>query len=440
MTKKELLDKKVSAISLGCDKNKVDLEKMLGRLKEYGFEIVADVDYADIVIVNTCAFIQPAEEEAIANIIEMEAMKKMGRIEKIIVTGCLPERHFSEMKINFPDVDGFLRVRENTEICAKIEELYGVAKSKKYSEGHRVLTSSGTYAYLKIADGCNNACSYCTIPRIRGRYISEPMDSLVDEAKNLLDQGVKEIILVAQDTTRYGEDLYGKNMLVELCKKLCKLKDLKWLRIHYAYPEKVDKELLDFIAKEDKMCKYLDIPLQHIDSDILLSMRRRLDEEKTRDLVSLIRTNYPFIKLRSTFIVGYPGEDGIKFNKLCKFIKEAKFEYAGFFAYSKEPNTASFFMPKQIRERVKLSRLKKVQKIQRNVMLEKASQERDREIEVLVDRFDESTGNFVGHSQNLSPLVDFGVRFVDNGCVRVGDFVKVKIFDFDGSDFKGEVL
>ncbi len=440
MTKKELLDKKVSAVSLGCDKNKVDLEKMLGRIKDYGLEVIADVEYSDIVIVNTCAFIQPAIEEAISNIIEMEELKKLGKIEKLIVTGCFPERHFSEMKENFPLVDAFLRIRENVDICKTIESLYNVPQSRKFGEGERVFTHSGAYAYLKIADGCNNACSYCTIPRIRGRYKSEIMENLVSEAKNLVARGMKEIILVAQDTTRYGEDLYGKNMLVELCRKLCKIKDLKWLRIHYAYPEKVTKELLDFIVSEDKMCKYLDIPLQHIDNQILASMRRRLDEEKTRELVKLIKDEYPMIKLRSTFIVGYPGESGKAFKKLLQFLKETQLDYAGFFPYSREQNTASFFMDKQISEWKKKSRLKKVQKIQEQVMLEKNSLLIGREMEILVDSFDESTGEFQGHTQNHSPLVDFGVRFVDNGCVRVGEFVKVKIYDFNGNDFIGEAL
>ncbi len=440
MTKKELLTKKVSAISLGCDKNKVDLEKLLGRIKEYGLEITADISYADIVIVNTCAFIQPAEEEAISNIIEMEALKQNGRIEKIIVTGCFPERHYSEMKSLFPDVDAFLKIKDNIDICKTIEQLYELPQSKKYNEGERVLTSGNTYAYLKIADGCNNVCSYCTIPRIRGRYISQPIDELVAEAKNLVSRGVQEIILVAQDTTRYGEDLYGENKLVDLCKKLCKIKDLKYLRIHYAYPEKVTKQLLDFIANEDKMCKYIDIPLQHIDNEILKSMRRRLSEQDTRNLINFIKSNYPQISIRSTFIVGYPGETRQKFNKLCHFLKEAEIDYAGFFPYSKEQNTASYYMKKHLSQRTKKKRLKKAQKIQEKIMFQKANALIGREITVLVDKFDENTGDYIAHGQNMSPLVDFGVRFVDNGSVKIGDVTKVKIFGFDGADYLGEAL
>ncbi|MBQ8908831.1 MAG: 30S ribosomal protein S12 methylthiotransferase RimO [Clostridia bacterium] len=440
MTKEELQTKVVSAISLGCDKNKVDLEHMLGRLQAYGFQITDDVYNCDIVIVNTCAFIQPAQEEAIANIIEMEDLKSKGRIEKIIVTGCFPERNYNSMKENFPEIDAFLKIRENENICKTIENLYGIEKGKAVKKHQRVLTSAGSYAYLKIADGCNNVCSYCTIPRIRGRYTSQPMEELVEEAKNLVSRGICEIILVAQDTTRYGEDLYGENKLIDLCQKLSKIKGLKWIRIHYAYPEKVSDELLQYIATNDKMCKYLDMPLQHIDDQLLSSMRRRLNEDETRALISKIKTSYPQIELRSTFIVGYPGETWSKFKKLCKFIEESQFDYAGFFPYSKEPNTAAFYMPKQLLSWTKKRRYKKINKIQNSIVSTKAAQKIGQEIEVLVDFFDQEKGEYVCHSQNLSPLVDFGVRIVDNNNVKVGDFVKVRIYDFDGNDYKGEIL
>lgn len=440
MTKNELRTKKLSAISLGCDKNKVDLEKMLGKVNDYGIEVVAEPREADIVIVNTCAFIMPAEEEAINTIIEMEDLKNKGVIEKLIVSGCFPERHVSGMAEYFPKVDRFMRLSENSQIVNIIEKLYEVELSKEKKSFKRVLTSPNSYAYLKIADGCNNACAYCTIPRIRGRYRSTPMDELVDEAKMLVDYGVKELILVAQDTTRYGEDLYGKNCLIDLCEKLSKLKGLKQIRLHYLYPEKLDRALLDYINKNPKMCKYLDIPLQHIDDDILKSMRRRSGEKETRDLINMIRSDYPEIKVRSTFIVGYPGESGKQFKKLCEFIKEAKLDYVGFFAYSKEPNTAAFYMPKQVSSFKKKHRLRKIEALQNTIFSEKALEEMGSVQEVLVDRFDEQTGEYLGHTQYLSPTVDFGVRFVDNGFVKLGDMVKVKLYDFDGSDFRGEVL
>lgn len=440
MKRQELMTKKVSAISLGCDKNKVDLEKMLGRIKAYGLEICEDVQEADIVIVNTCAFIQPAQEEAIMNILEVEELKKQGIIEKIIVTGCFPERNYSSMQENFPTIDAFLHLRENENICQTIENLYEIEDKKKIKGYERVLTNSPSYAYLKIADGCNNVCSFCTIPRIRGRYVSYPMEMLVEEAKNLVARGVKEIILVAQDTTRYGEDLYGKNKLIELFDRLSKIKELKWIRLHYAYPEKVTKELLDYIMKNEKMCKYIDIPLQHIDDEILKSMRRRQGEAETRELISLLHSQYPEIAIRSTFIVGYPGETRRKFKKLCKFIEETKIDYAGFFPYSKEPNTASFYMKGHVSKFTKKMRAKKINKIQQNIATSLAKDMLGKEIEVLVDDFDQMTGEFCGHSKKCSPLVDFGVRFVDNGSVRISQILKVKIYDFDGNDFKGEIL
>ena len=440
MNKKELLQKKVSAISLGCDKNKVDLEKMLGLLQDYGFQIVDDVHDCDIVIINTCAFIQPAQEEAIANIIEMEKLKENGIIEKIIVTGCFPERHYDSMKENFPTIDLFMRLRENNSICQKIEQLYDVEISKIKNSKNRVLTSGYSYAYLKIADGCDNVCSYCTIPRIRGRYKSVPMDELVEEAKLLAERGIKELILVAQDTTRYGEDLYGENKLIKLCEKLCKIKTIKWIRLHYLYPEKVTDQLLTFMQNNEKMCQYLDVPLQHIDDKILLSMRRKLGEENTLNLVEKIKNEYPDFALRSTFIVGYPGERRAQFKKLYNFINKTKFDYAGFFPYSKEPNTASFYMKNQVSNFIKKLRAKKINKLQHKIMQENITQMMDKEIDVLVDYFDSDTGEFVGHSEKLSPTVDFAVRFVDNGSIEISTFVKVKIYDFDGSYLKGELL
>ena len=440
MTKEELKKKLVSAISLGCDKNRVDLECMLGKLNEYGFTITDDVENSDILIVNTCAFIQPAMEEAIYNILYAEKLKKNGNVEKVIVTGCFPERGFAAMQENFPQIDRFLRLRENENICQIVEELYGVEKSKLIKNFDRILTTTPSYAYLKIADGCNNACSYCTIPRIRGRYKSTPIDDLVDEAKELVKRGVKELILVAQDTTRYGEDLYGENALIKLCDKLSKIKDLKWIRLHYAYPEKVTDELLSYIAKNPKMCKYLDLPLQHIDDQILRSMRRRLGEDETRSLIEKIKTNYPQIALRTTFIVGYPGERRKDFNKLLDFIKKSEFDYAGFFPYYREENTASYFMSKQLPRYIKAYRLKKIARLQHQIATSRMQSQIGKKITVLVDSFDENSGEFCCHSEKLSPTVDFGIKIIDNGNVKLYDFIEVKLTDFDGSNFKGEVV
>ncbi len=440
MTKEELLKKKISAISLGCDKNRVDLEKMLFSLKNYGFEIVADPADAEIVIVNTCAFIELARQEAIANIFESLKLKVTAKVEKVIVTGCLPERYFNDLKNDIPEVDAYLRLKDNKSICNTIETLYDVSNSKIKDKLGRVFTSSSTFAYLKIADGCNNVCSYCTIPRIRGRYISEKMEDLVDEAKMLVEMGAKEIVLVAQDSTSYGKDIYGKPCLVELCKKLCKIKDLKWIRIHYAYPELIDDELLSFIQNEEKMCKYLDVPLQHIDDEILSSMRRRLSEADTRKLIAKIRAVYPEIKLRTTFIVGYPGETRAQFKKLCAFLEEAKFEYAGFFSYFREEGTVSSYLKKQVPSFIKKKRLSIVQSIQSKIAEEILLSYIGQEFTVLVDEFDCETGFYVGHTNFMSKAVDFNVKIEDNNCINIGDFKQVKITGFDGENLKGEIL
>lgn len=439
MTKEELKTKKVSAISLGCDKNRVDLEKMLFLLSNYGMQVVENVEDADIVIVNTCAFILPAKQEAIENIIEMEALKKAGKIEKLIITGCLPARHMRDVKQEFSSADAILPLSENKNIVNIVENIYGVKNSKISTSFDRILTSSPSYAYLKIADGCNNVCSFCTIPRIRGKYKSERMDDIVEEAKLLAKRGVKELILVAQDTTRYGIDLYGKPMLVELCEKLVKIKDVEWIRIHYAYPEMVDKNLLEFIENQPKMCKYIDIPLQHIDNDILVSMRRKHDEEFTRNLISDIRKNYPDIKIRSTFIVGYPGETGKKFKKLVSFLKEASLDYVGFFPYYREENTISYFMKGQISNITKQRRLKKVQKVQEKIAADRAKNEIGRTVKVLVDGFDMDSGLFVSHTNFLSPLVDFNVKIVDNGNIEIGNIYDVILTDFYANSYEGEI-
>lgn len=435
----KLKDKKVSAISLGCDKNRVDLEKMLFKLSDYGFKIVDDVNDANIVIVNTCAFITPAKKEALENIFDVCLLKAKGKVEKVIVTGCLPERHKTQLEKEIKEVDAFLNLKDNDRICEIIEDLYKVGHEQSKSKKGRIFTSRGSYAYLKIADGCSNGCSFCTIPRIRGRYISYPMEDIVEEAKYLASNNIKELILVAQDVSRYGEDLYKENRLIPLLDKLSKIKGIEWIRLHYIYPEKTTTELLSYIDSNKKMCKYVDIPLQHIDNDILKSMNRRLDEDKTRALIHLIKNQYPSIHIRSTFIVGYPTETNKEFKKLCDFIKESKFDYAGFFPYYREENTASYYIKHQNSEWKKKRRLKKIQKLQAEVAYNRARIHLGKSYKTLVDYFEDSTGLFVGHTEFLSPTVDFNVKIVDNGNIKVGDFVMVKFLSFDGADYKGEV-
>ena len=435
----KLKDKKISAISLGCDKNRVDLEKMLFKLSDYGFKIVDDINDANIVIVNTCAFITPAKKEALENIFDVCLLKVKGKVEKVIVTGCLSERYKAQLESEIKEVDAFLNLKDNDRICEIVEDLYKVEHSEVKSKIGRIFTSRGSYAYLKIADGCSNGCSFCTIPRIRGRYISYPIDDIVDEAKYLASKNIKELILVAQDVSRYGEDLYKENKLIALLDKLSKIKGIEWIRLHYLYPEKMTGELLSYISKNKKVCNYVDIPLQHIDNDILKSMNRRLDEKETRALVSLIKNQYPDIHIRSTFIVGYPTETRKEFKKLCDFISESKFDYAGFFPYYREENTASYYIKRQNSEWTKKRRLKKIQKLQAEIAFDKAKQHLGKAYRTLVDYFDTSTGLYIGHTEFLSPTVDFNVKIVDNGNVKVGDFVMVKFLSFDGDDYKGEI-
>lgn len=434
----ELKGKKVSAISLGCDKNRVDLEKMLFRLSDYGFSIVPDVNDADIVIINTCAFIEPSRKEAIDNIFQILLLKEQGKVEKVIVSGCLPQRYMKELKEEIKEVDAFLTLEDDEKICDILENLYNLPISKKKKTLGRILTNNSSYAYLKIAEGCSNGCSFCTIPRIKGGFRSAPMEDLISEAKDIAEKGVKELILVAQDVSRYGEDLYGENSLIPLLKKLTKIKGIEWIRLHYIYPEKINKEFLDYIYNEPKICNYLDIPLQHIDNKILTSMRRKLGEKETRELISIIKTDYPKIALRSTFIVGYPGETKADFKKLCDFLKETKFDLAGFFPYFREENTASYYMDKQVSELTKKRRFKKVQKLQHEIVFEKAKGLLGQNFRVLVDSFDSSTGFFMGHTEFFSPRVDFGVEINYNEKVEVGNFVNVKFNSFDGENFKGE--
>ncbi len=434
----KLKDKKISAISLGCDKNRVDLEKMLFALSDYGFEIVENVQDSNIVIINTCAFISPSREEALENIFDMCLLKSKNRLEKVIVSGCLSQRYKADLQKQIPEVDAFLTLEENDNIVQIIENLYDIKHSKTKTRKGRIFTNRGAYAYLKIAEGCNNACSYCTIPRIKGRYVSYKMEDIVEEAKYLAKKNVKELILVAQDVTRYGEDLYGKSKLIELCQNLAKIPGIEWIRLHYGYPEKISKELLEFVEKEKKMCKYLDIPLQHIDERILKSMRRRLGESDTRALVQKIKNEHPDIALRTTFIVGYPSESREDFKKLYNFVEETEFDYAGFFPYYREENTSSFYIQNQLSNFTKKKRLKKIKKVQNRIATKKAVCRLGKIYKVLLDYFDETEGVFVGHTEFLSPTVDFGVKIVDNGNMKAGDFVNVKFVDFDGENFKGE--
>ena len=436
MDKTELKTRKVSAFNLGCDKNRVDLEHVLYALKEYGFQIVDNIEDAEIIFVNTCAFIAPARKEAIDAILTAIHEKTHGRAEKVIVGGCLPQRNLEELRHALPEVDYFLDYKNNDKIVSVIEELYDVKPTKFAPTEHkRVLTNFPHYAYLKISDGCSNACAYCAIPRIRGRFRSTPIDALVKEAKELASSGVKELIIVAQDVTRYGVDI--DTNLLELLKELVKIKGIEWIRLHYLYPELVTDELLDFIKNERKMCKYVDIPLQHIDDIVLKNMNRRTSEQQIIDLMDKLRTKYPEISIRSTFIVGFPGETRAQFKKLCNFLKKYKLDNVGFFPYFREPNTKAFFYKKQVPEFVKRKRLKKIADLQGDIALFNNMTRIGQVHKVIVDYYDEENKYFVARTEFCSPNVDFCV-IIDSG-VKVGEFYNVELTDLSELGYKGEV-
>lgn len=367
----QLLKKKVGFISLGCDKNRVDLEKIIENLRQNGFDIVP-VDDANIVIINTCSFIQDARKESIDAILNT-ALLKYVNVEKIIVTGCLNNMNYNDLSTSMPEVDAWVKPENNTEIIPVIASLYGVAKLPKTNlcNTDRFLSTPSHFAYLKIADGCNNFCSYCTIPYIRGRYRSTPIEDLIIEAKKLTDNGVKEIILVAQDVTKYGDDLYGKPSLVKLLRELSKLEKLEKIRLLYCYPDLISDELINEMAVNNKISKYIDMPLQHIDNDILRAMNRRTSKEQICEIIKKLRSLMPDIKIRTTFIIGFPGETDANFENLCNFVKEYKLDYVGFFKYSREEGTRAYSFANQVPQSIKNKRLRTLSSIQYEIVKDK---------------------------------------------------------------------
>lgn len=434
----ELKQKKIAFISLGCDKNRVDLEEMMFNLSKFGFTFT-NSQKADIVIINTCAFILPARKEAIDNILEMIELKKTGTIEKIIVTGCLTEKYLEELKKYLPEVDKFVQVKDNKFIVDIISELYN-QKIKFTYENKQFLIQPTHYAYLKISDGCNNACSYCTIPRIRGRFKSKPIPDLVTRAKQLVASGAKEIIIVAQDVTRYGFDIYSEFKLIDLLKELIKIKEIKWIRLHYCYPELVNKNLLDFIANNPKICPYLDIPLQHIDNKILKEMNRKNTEEEARVLINEIKENYPNLLIRSTFIIGFPGETRKQFKKLISFLKDTKLDNVGFFTYSREESTRAFYMKKQIPQFIKNLRLKKIERVQEKIALEKNLTKIGNNVEIIVDSFDPVSGFFEARTNQMSPNIDYYVKIPSTENIKIGNFYNVTLVDFKDYYFIAKLI
>ena len=354
---------KIGMISLGCAKNLVDSERMLHQLRERGYELVVESGLADVVIVNTCGFIQSAKEEAIDTIMELCTLKKEGQIRKIIVTGCLAERYREEVAAEFPEVDAVVGIGDEADILDVIDHVLANERTVRFAPkdrvpmtGKRVISTLPFFAYLKIAEGCDNRCTYCAIPMIRGGFRSVPMEDVLTEAEWLAEHGVTELIVVAQDTSRYGEDLYGEQRLPALLQKLCAIERIRWIRVLYCYPERMSDALIDVMANEDKIVKYLDLPIQHCNGEILRRMNRRGDRETLRALLTKLRTRIPGITLRTTLITGFPGETEAQFEELAEFVKEQKFDHLGCFAYSAEEGTPAATFPDQVDEEVRQHR------------------------------------------------------------------------------------
>lgn len=438
---------RVGMVSLGCPKNQVDAEHMLYNLREEGCEIIADAALADVVVVNTCGFIESAKQEAIETILEFCTLKEEGRIKAVIVTGCLAERYREEIKTEMPEVDAVIGIGSNELLGTVIKKVLSgegdiCTFGDKYSLiiGGRRIISTENYAYLKIAEGCDNCCTYCAIPSIRGRFRSRKMESVIDEAKWLASVGFKEIVLVAQDTTRYGEDIYGKPMLAELMREISKIDGLKWIRTLYAYPERITDELIDVIAKEEKCVKYLDIPIQHCDGEVLRRMNRAGDEASLRGLVKKLRERVPGIILRTTLIAGFPGETEEQFERLCEFVKDVRFDRLGCFAYSAEEGTPAADFSDQIDEDVKLKRADIIMQEQMLISDELNQSYIGKTIEVVTEGFDRYAECYFGRSAMDAPEID-GKIFFTSPCPRaLGEYVNVLIDDVMDYDLIGSVV
>lgn len=436
---------KVGMISLGCPKNQVDGELMLEKLNKAGFQIVGAIEDADIMIINTCGFIEDAKREAIETILEVAEYKTAGLISSVIVTGCLAERYQEEILKEIPEVDSVIGIGADgdiVKICQKaavgISTSFFPDKKLLPLEGDRMLSTPPHWAYLKLSDGCDNKCSYCAIPGIRGSYIERSMESIIEEARELASKGVKEVILVAQDTTKYGMQLYGEYRLAKLLKELVKIDGIEWLRLFYCYPDRVTDELIEVIAEEEKICSYIDIPLQHCNGDVLRAMNRNGSYDSLKELLTKMKSAIKGLSLRTTFMVGFPGESEEQFEELCRFIKDIEFDRLGCFAFSPEEDTPAFDFDNQIDDKIKQRRAEVLMDIQYSIT-EKANKAKIGNVyKAVIDSFDD--GKYVGRSYLDSPEIDTGIIITSKNELSVGDFIQVKITDYDGYDLIGEEI
>ena len=438
----------VGMVSLGCEKNRVDAEMMMAALEQAGYELKDDAALADVAIVNTCGFIEDAKKESIEEILELARLKKEGRIRALVVTGCMAERYREEVRREIPEADAVCGIGANGDIAAVVAQALAGEHPELFPEkcllpleGRRVRSTPSYFAYLKIAEGCDNRCSYCAIPMIRGGYRSRTMESIVQEAEQLAAEGAKELILIAQDTTRYGKDLYGRYALPELLRRLCAVEGPRWIRLLYCYPEAITDELLDVMAAEKKIVKYMDLPLQHCSQPVLRAMRRAGSRQELTALLRKLRQRIPGLVLRTTMITGFPGETEEDFEELCQFAKEMRFERLGCFAYSQEEGTPAGAMENQVEPEVRQERRNILMEQQMNIRQEWGESRVGQTVEVLVEGFDRYAECWFGRSAADAPDVDGKIFFLANGKrPRLGEFRKIKITDCIDCDLMGEIV
>jgi len=423
----------ISVITLGCSKNTVDSERLMNQLKLNNLGLSDDPENADTVIINTCGFIEAAKQESINTILNAVSLKEKGKLKKIIVAGCLSERYMTDLRNEIPEVDAYFGTEKYEEI---LNELGGELKYELL--GERLLSSPSHTAYLKISEGCNHPCSFCAIPLMRGMHKSKTIEDLLKEAEFLAKNNTKELILIAQDTTDYGKDIYGKKMIAELINKLSEINGIEWIRLMYAYPSQFPDELIDVIAGNPKVCKYVDIPLQHISDSILKSMRRGVTGKRTRELLHKLKKKIPGITLRTTFIVGYPNEGEKEFEELCNFIKEIEFDRVGVFTFSKEENTSSFILGDPVPEKIKLKRKEILMEIQKEISLKKNERLLNNKFKVLIEAIEGEY--YVGRTYRDAPEVDGEILIPRNGRVlEMGKFYQAEIFDFNEYDLYANI-
>ena len=438
---------KVGMVSLGCSKNLVDSERMLFKLKKHGYKLVTEPGLADVAVVNTCGFIKSAKEEAIETILELAKLKEEGTLKKIIITGCLTERYREEAAELFPEADAVIGIGNTKDIVDVLDHVLSGERVVDFAPkldaeltGERIISTLPFFTYLKIAEGCSNCCTYCAIPMIRGKFRSVPMEDVLSEARFLAENGVSEIVVVAQDTALYGKDLYGEPKLAELLTELCKIDGLKWIRTLYCYPERITDELLEVIAREDKLVKYLEIPIQHCDGDILRRMNRWGDVEKLENLFAHIREKIPNVILRTTLITGFPGETEEQFNELAEFVKRVRFDRLGCFPYSREEGTKAYDMPDQIDEETAAHRADIIMEQQMLISCENNEKLLDRELTAVVEGFDKFGECYFGRTTLDAPDIDGKVFFSSDEPLEIGDFVTIRITDTLDYDLIGEVI